>query len=296
MPRTPDETPVRTPSPDNFETPSLSQTIPEKTLSPPPKPLTKSTSIQCDPEVISKPEIVEPIVKIHPKPTLVRQEHEIDTSNNQTDTVSEDLTESTLYTSTIEETSTTLSQSSTKTDCSLPNDGDSYFSEGAWLLSKSEGQIIQTYEGLSKGVLLQNQQRKNSVGEVKLHERPQAIAKTDFSGLESGEVLIKKNDKKKSEGEIVIPQCSIIPIKNKKIIQPYLAEKTFEKLKNHTSKDCSKSSRKKNKDKTIIDISISPQKSYQKNNIQIRSIRKDLTYSVIYFGKIKKMINLLFLS
>jgi hypothetical protein len=47
------------------------------------------------------------------------------------------LTESTQYTS--EDASSTLSSKSNQID---EEEEDSYFSEGAWLLSKSEGQIV----------------------------------------------------------------------------------------------------------------------------------------------------------
>ena len=46
------------------------------------------------------------------------------------------LTESTQYTS--EDASSTLSSKTNQID----DEEDSYFSEGAWLLSKSEGQIV----------------------------------------------------------------------------------------------------------------------------------------------------------
>jgi len=222
--------------------------------------------MQCDPDT-QEPETPEPIAQQLRKPKLVKQEIQVEVLSDQSDVKSEDLTESTLYTSTDDtSTSSTLSQdtTTTRTECSSLNEGDSYFSEGAWLLSKSEGQIIQTYQDHteSKRALLARQLRKGSVGEVKLDERP-------LSSCEAGEVLVKKLEQTSSEGEVLRP-----PDSNSKSKQPFIAVESFEKLKHSTSKMSSKSSKKKKKDKTQVDLSISPQKAFQRNNIQIQSIRK----------------------
>ncbi len=225
--------------------------------------------MQCDPDT-QEPGTPEPIAQPLRKPKLVKQEVQVEVFSDQSDVKSEDLTESTLYTSTDDtSTSSTLSQytNTTRTECSSLNEGDSYFSEGAWLLSKSEGQIIQTYQDHteSKRTLLARQLRKGSVGEVQLDERP-------LSGCEAGEILVKKLEQTNSEGEVLRPSDS--NSKSKHIVQPFIAVETFEKLKHSTSKMSSKSSKKKKKDKTQVDLSISPQKAFQRNNIQIQSIRK----------------------
>lgn len=76
-----------------------------------------TTSVQCDSEPV--------VIKIPTPPPQVIDENE---------TTESDLTESSTYTT--DKSSTTIT--SEKSD----KDTDSYFSDGAWLLSKSEGQII----------------------------------------------------------------------------------------------------------------------------------------------------------
>jgi hypothetical protein len=147
VPPTPIETPRDTPSPQ-LDTPAESNS--EQVVA----KLLKSISIQCDPLATSShiPVITatlqESIRKIEPSVINLSEQQEskipepvkkhkkpdrLELISNE----SKDLTESTEY-STSNNTSTLL-DSTTKSNF----ESDSYFSEGAWLLSKSEGQIIQ---------------------------------------------------------------------------------------------------------------------------------------------------------
>lgn len=135
MPPTPKETPRQSPSPP--PSPSVSFTTPQPppkdpTPPPPPQPQYESkkyanSSVQCDPEPKPEPKIIIKVPEVKPQPKPVKQKS-IEVSSET------DLTDSTEYTS--DELSTTLN-----TEPSA--NSDSYFSDGAWLMSKSEGQIVQ---------------------------------------------------------------------------------------------------------------------------------------------------------
>lgn len=139
---TPEQTPVPSPTPSNqYETP-IETSISEKSLPKPKEPpqpaqrlkspsppvppvdvkIFRSKSMQCDEIVIPPPVVVKKVSK----PVQISK------SDSTTD-----LTESTQYTSDDMSSTITSSKSNLKDD-----DEDTYFSEGAWLLSKSEGQII----------------------------------------------------------------------------------------------------------------------------------------------------------
>ena len=148
VPPTPIETPRDTPSPQP-DTPSESKS--DQVLN----KLLKSISIQCDPLVIPDPvpsipaPQQESIRKSEPSvinlseqqeskmPEPVKKQKKPDRLEIVSDD-SKNLTESTEYSTSSNNTSTLL-DSTTKSNY----ESDSYFSEGAWLLSKSEGQIIQ---------------------------------------------------------------------------------------------------------------------------------------------------------
>jgi hypothetical protein len=95
-----------------------------------PAKLVTSTSVQCDPEPI--PQLPVPIV---PEPIKKQKQIALSSSSES------DLTQSTKYSSSDQLSTTTSSE--TENDAENEDQDDSYFSEGAWLLSKSEGQIIQ---------------------------------------------------------------------------------------------------------------------------------------------------------
>ncbi len=150
VPPTPVETPRNTPSP-----PPEIHSLPKSEPAPPPK-LFNSISVQCDPPppeitpVVHQPapSILEPpLRRSEPPVTNLTEQQESklpapvkkQSKPDRLDMISkesDDLTDSTQLSSTKD--STTLDSSS-----KLDEDSDSYFSDGAWLLSKSEGQIIQ---------------------------------------------------------------------------------------------------------------------------------------------------------
>ena len=129
IPPTPRETPQ--PSPEPPKTPSISEkTVPiyKPSLQPEPpqqqkqRPVLIDSSIQCDnpePKIDPKPIVIEKIIE---KPIVV-----IDSEPELTKSTT---TFSTTNASTTIESDKTLSEN------------DSYFSDGAWLLSKSEGEIV----------------------------------------------------------------------------------------------------------------------------------------------------------
>lgn len=126
IPPTPRETPQ--PSPEPPKTPSISEKTPSisKPYSQPQeqkqRPVLIDSSIQCDnpePKLDPKPVIIEKIIE---KPVVV-----IDSEP--------ELTKSTTSFSTTN-TSTTIESDKTLSE------NDSYFSDGAWLMSKSEGEIV----------------------------------------------------------------------------------------------------------------------------------------------------------
>ena len=109
----------------------IPQIIQQRVITPPPSVIipviphveprtSRSKSIQCD----------EPIIQ---RKTKNIQSSELSSRSSS----SSILTESTQYNSE-DASNTTISSKSNKKD----EDDDSYFSEGAWLLSKSEGQVI----------------------------------------------------------------------------------------------------------------------------------------------------------
>lgn len=126
--------------PDQIETPSdssqsekikippiqLIQQLPPSEPSPRPEPpimkTFRSKSMQCDEIVLPKPQ---------PTPVIVEPTRS-DTSSH--------LTESTQYTSDDSSSITTTISSNQKSE---NEDEDTYISEGAWLISKSEGEIKQ---------------------------------------------------------------------------------------------------------------------------------------------------------
>ena len=155
VPNTPNETPVQTPSPEDLgiETPSFSDHTPiPKNITPKPSSplqphvITRTTSVQCDPVPESVPvapsaPIVRQILQpFEPKRNLEKQD-EVDESTTESMTTG-DLTVSTQYTS---EVTTSTTQNTTRSE-----ENESYFSDGAWLLSKSEGQIIETFPNKGK--------------------------------------------------------------------------------------------------------------------------------------------------
>lgn len=146
---------------------------------------------------------------------------------------------------------------------------------GAWLLSKSEGQIVEVFDKHELGSTNKVALRKGSVGEVKV--KPSGINYT--VGSESGEVLVYQV-RHDSEGEVrktPLPDNSIevVAVNDKK-----------------TSSGRSKKPKKakSKKDKTIVDLNISPQKSFSgpvKNNIQIQSIREFHLIFILLYIKVE---------
>lgn len=213
-----------------------------------------------------------------------------------------DLTESTDYTS--EQSSTTIN-SENKSE----HDTDSYFSDGAWLLSKSEGQIIpvnhNSYVNLDldtavKGMIMSPNKNKPSVGninvrssynsqsegEVKLGKlnrndmlnyggKPKTGINRIKPGSESGEIVLdNQNGKVKPLGsdksEGEVENPSIVYLKK----QNEILDKSLDK-KHKKSHNSSKNKSHK-PDKMSVDLKSSPKKTSQKSKIKIQAIRKFL--------------------
>ena len=164
-------TPRQTPSPpplNDDEPPSVSFITPPP--APPPAPLPaplpapkvyQTTSVQCEPEPVPpKPKPVTP-PPAAPK-TLKKSEPTVISMHD-----SGDLTSSTQYSSdvTSSSTSTTISESTSQN----VDEEDSYFSDGAWLMSKSEGQIVQCDNNQTAFV---NLDMASAVKSVILNPRP----------------------------------------------------------------------------------------------------------------------------
>ncbi|CAF0840075.1 unnamed protein product [Brachionus calyciflorus] len=242
IPPTPKETPNPTPEPP--ETPSLSEVTPPqppqprpispqqpRQPSPPPQKILKSSSVQCDPEPV-------PIQKIHNQP-LIESKSESELTDSSSD---------------FSESSTTLETEKIDSETS-----ESYFSDGAWLMSKSEGEIIRhnhnDYVNLdlqlaTKGMIMnprKNSDITQSEGEIKLDKLNSDQLKA-YSGKRArpGVNLIQKERElgEKSDGEV--------------------EEKTNINKINESLKVKSKS-------KKIVSLSVSPEKG-NKNKIQIKPL------------------------
>ena len=210
------------------------------------------------PQVLEQPK--------HPK-KIIRQEP-VDSSSDLT-SYTNDLTESTQYTS---ENVSSSTQNTTKSE--QLDEEDSYFSDGAWLLSKSEGQIIpnanngkiiKSFKVLSNysvkiclNLLAYVKTSSKTVVTRRFSNQSDGELKLDPAGLEKGEIPRALNHMEpQSDGELK----TLLHAENNSIETLKIAAK-------------SKKSKVFNRklDKTIVNLSISPQKS-SKNNIQIQSIR-----------------------
>lgn len=274
-----------------------------------PQQITRSTSVQCDPMPVESTTTT--------KPTIV--DVCID-ETQKSDTI--DLTQSTQYTSEASTCTTSGSSSdstSSHTTMSRAEEDDSYLSEGAWLLSKSEGQIIPILPSINvvadsniKNGIQYPGQRKASDGELKInlvnnrHRHGMELfaqfngdikglrhgINVDKYGSESGEVILNSMQADtNSEGELKTERevqreanaVQVNPVFSCEKVAS-LSSVSKSKKKSTESKKSKKSKSKKEADKTFVDLSISPEKTSKKNNIQIQSIRKFLSF-IFYFSE-----------
>lgn len=235
VPPTPKETPTSSPRsearPIHKEEPVVVKTL-------------VTTGVQCDPEPKPEPIIIKEPVPIVPEP---RKESPViekpksppvvtkkDVSIQQTFNETTQLTDSTKYSTDMEASTTTMTTETCEEEEEDYN--DSYFSDGAWLMSKSEGQIElvdhEVYVNLDmqmavKGMILNPRKTQPSVtesdGEIKIDQlnednmlsyggKPRTGVNRITQAAEEGQVdfvsqVVKEiragNDK--SEGEISNP-------------------------------------------------------------------------------------------
>ena len=163
VPQTPEETPIPTPSPEVTPEASLVEPAP-----PQPKPLPQqrnlvTTSVQCDPEPVAPitrtrtPPPVAPVQPVQPPSPQLSTKSKL--RKIKVESINIEPTETDLTASSSNSSNNDLS---TTLDTSKSSDieSDSYMSEGAWLMSKSEGQIV--FEE-RKGKQLINQSFKFSI-------------------------------------------------------------------------------------------------------------------------------------
>jgi hypothetical protein len=243
----------------------------------------RSTSIQCDPVPEPEPIIIHKQVNTEP-PAPVQlppppPPPQPNSPKNITIASESDLTESTKYSS---DASSTRLISSTSSDTSKSDDdeNDSYFSDGAWLMSKSEGQIIPVVDQRIDCVNLDMQ--------LVMNEMQKDVLRNEYHS--EGELKIKnlnliQNEKKQRRGFNRITQASesgefnLNSAQMKNLNQG--GEKSEGELENSKLKE-------KNSIKTSLNESekIAEKKSSSlKNKIKIQSIRKFFVF--VYSVKIR---------
>ena len=255
-----------------------------------------NTGVQCDPIIITSP----PSEKIQPKkrldqtkPTLINIISETLNSNADVD----DLTESTKYES--NSSSTTLSTSTTTTEPTTSEvteslNEDSYFSEGAWLMSKSEGEIMLNAnddddDNNKKNAHIVNLDMKRAVNSVYLNPHKRVDDGEDgelkldqinqvnmmlYGGISKG-----KSDKHATMGLNRIIRQSDLGEVNRGVSEGELETKTTSH--SLTKKSKSKSKKKHDQDKTKISLRIEDELSSSsiKNKIKIQPLNITTTKS-----------------
>lgn len=256
-------TPRSTPPPEepafkDVETPSISlapkiePTIQPELVVPPPPPSPvknfKTSSTQCD--MLPKPETIYvkvpapvPLIPVNPDPEPVSIK-----SDSKKTVISSSSTSNKDDSDTSESDTVSPSSSHVITDSNKYEDDETYFSDGAWVLSKSEGQIIQYDNDLyvnldlkaaNTGIILdpknirEDPNEDKSDGEIRLnkldYEYMEIYGKQASSGVnkinvapENGEVVLRAREIGElnqesyiSDGEVENPAYFLVKHRNR---------------------------------------------------------------------------------
>jgi hypothetical protein len=295
-PHTPKDTPVHTP---RAVTPSIS---PQQIIKP-----NKSISIQCDSLLNSdksetnhqkrnnsKDEKEEEEVKRHYKSSKKTTKHKIEEEEEEiTSTTTETTASSSCYSCSTSDDQCTSCQSTTTATTSTTDDEETYMSEGAWLLSKSEGQIVTINDDA-----IVNLSVLPAFTNVRVNLRSHNHYTSSVNNLnqtEEGELKTLQNKTKqhqqqqqqgyKSEGEIDEKEKEMNLIFNRsdsEEVEPKVNPKTSStkkkenkpSKKSHTKKNHSKKQRKliEVEENQVLLLQVSPTPKNKKNKIVVEPI------------------------
>lgn len=293
VPPTPRATP--SPQPIDQEEENNNNSIDESFVTPPlPSPKQPpvvnvvNTSVQCDPIILPPPlpPAPAPIEKNQPKkrldqtkPTLINIISETLNSND------DDLTESTKYetnssSTTLSTTTNTEPTTTTASEITESLNEESYFSDGAWLMSKSEGEIMMN-DNNNKNDLIVNLDMKRAINSVYLNPHKRVVVDDEEDGELKLEQINQVNmmllggskSEKATTGVNRIMRQSELGEVNRGVSEGELETKTVSHHHHHHSlTKKSKSKKKHDQDKTKISLRIEDESTSIKNKIKIQPL------------------------